>query len=127
MNIKQGFPPNIDKITFPYDTNTVFTYGNDLYIQDHAEKQVLPHLLVHEGVHAAQQGEDIEGWWNTYIVDTQFRLKQEIEAYRAQYIFLKAHSASKSHKKILFALAADLSSPLYGSLLTHLEAECKIR
>jgi hypothetical protein len=129
MNIKQGFPPNIKAIkkAFPFDANTVFTYGDDLYIQDHEEKEVLPHLLVHEGVHTVQQGTDPDAWWDKYIADPQFRLEQEIEAYRAQYSFLKSHIITKGHKKVLFKLASDLSSPQYGNLVTHIEAENLIR
>ncbi len=125
MKIKPGFPPNIDEIraVFPISKHTCFTYGQDLYVQDNEGSDL---LLAHEEVHARQQKNPPE-WWRQYLQDPQFRLSQEIEAYGAQYQWATQHYGKRICKDILFDLACDLSSELYGRLLTYGEAESKIR
>lgn len=131
MNIKQGFPPNIEKIraVFPdIAWRAVFTYGDTLYIQDNKEEDIVPHLHIHEETHVMQQGNNPEDWWDRYLTDVEFRLQQEIEAYGRQYAYVKSHTrGDTTHKQVLFMLAGDLSSPMYGNLLDHNKAEASIR
>lgn len=72
----------------------VFTYGNTIYSEDHPLKE---DVLVHELVHVRQQSgfQNLEEYLNQYLNDQMFRYEMELEAYRAQWQFLK--------KKLLFA------------------------
>lgn len=102
---------------------TVVAYGDTI----HSARLPLPaDIEVHERVHLKQQGYTQEGaaaWWKKYLDDPKFRYEQELEAYRAQYQFLRKTVkdrnalAQKTHK-----LARLLSSEMYGSLATFNEA-----
>lgn len=131
MQILKGKPPVYDRIIdagLKPTENTVFTYGDKLYIQDLDEKQIEPVLLAHEETHTKQQGDDIEGWWDKYINDEKFRFDQELEAYGAEYKkVIDMGFKDKFKKYALNAFAKDLSSSMYGSIITIHEAESKIR
>lgn len=102
---------------------TVVAYGDTI----HSARLPLPaDIEVHERVHLRQQGYTQAGaavWWKKYLDDPQFRYEQELEAYRAQYQFLrktvKDRNAltQRTHK-----LAQLLSSPMYGEVVTLSEA-----
>lgn len=120
MTVK-GFPPNYKEIAArlkPTD-NTVFAYDGVIYVPSGGS---LPyHLVIHEHVHFKQQKEigGAEKWWERYMEDPEFRLEQELEAYRAQYHSLR----SRGERRILaHKFASDLASPMYGSLLSKKEA-----
>lgn len=125
--ISKGLPPNIEKIkaVFPYQPNTVFSYGDTVYTQDN--ENLSPDLLVHEAVHAKQHGDNPEAWWDKYIADTDFRLEQEIQAYAAQYAFARKVMPTKKSDHLLQRISEDVSSPQYGTLLTTEQARTKIR
>ncbi len=129
MIIKPGLPPNIEairKVVTP-GPETVFTYGDTLYIQDIKEERIQSHLLAHEEVHARQQ-KDPETWWRQYLEDPKFRIEQEVEAYGEQYAWVvKNVPIKKIQAQFLFKLAADLSGPTYGNAVSFGEAESKIR
>lgn len=128
MKIKNEYPPNYKEIAQVFDLSgkkPIFTYGDTIY-NPHGST-IEPHLEVHEQVHVEQQGDDPKGWWDKYLVDPQFRLNQELEAYGKQYQYAKEHLPNKALKHFLFLIASDLSSEMYGSLLSHNEAESKIR
>lgn len=131
MNLIKGKPPVYDKIIqagLKPRHNTVFTYGEDLYIQDIDENLIDDLLLSHEEVHTRQQGDDVEGWWDKYLSDKQFRYEQELEAYGIQYKALIDSGAKDRAKKwFLYMFASDLASPMYGELISINEAESKIR
>lgn len=132
MNIKQGFPPNIEKIRalFPeIESRVVFTYGEDLYIQDNKEEALPQHLMVHEQTHTLQQQGDPEAWWDLYLSSREFRLSQELEAYGRQYKWVKetARNGDRWLKQALFFFAEELSGPMCGTLIGFSEAESKIR
>ncbi|KKL56187.1 hypothetical protein LCGC14_2247870, partial [marine sediment metagenome] len=77
----------------------------------------------HEKIHSEQQGNDPEDWWKRYLTESDFRLKQEVEAYYAQYSsFKRAHRDKNLQIRYLYQIAADLSSTIYGSIVTHREA-----
>lgn len=130
MKLKRELPPNYEEIvkTLSPSDKAVFTYGDTLYIpQDIDMSRVEDHLLVHEEVHGKQQ-QDPVAWWNRYLADADFRMDQELEAYATQYAFVcKKNIMAKQKKSFLERIAADLASPMYGSVLTQPEAESKIR
>ena len=128
MLIKNEFPPNIKEIKkyFNLPENVVFTYRNILY--NPSGVLIDDFLHCHEFIHSQQQGDDPDDWWNKYFTDKHFRLDQELEAYRAQYqkVKLKINDRNGLHK-YLFNLAADLSSEMYGNLISFSVAMEKIK
>lgn len=123
MEIIIAPPPFLDRIRqagMGVDlSNTVFTYGNKLY--NPGGREIPNHLMEHEETHERQQlafkgGPD--AWWDRYLVDVQFRLDQEVEAYRAQYRFYcDRHPNRKKREWMLNTLADALCGPLYGGLV----------
>jgi len=122
MNVVYDYPPNYSAIitVFP-DVITregvIFTYGDTIYspvVQDIPE-----HLHVHEMVHMQQQGDNPEGWWDQYLVDEEFRLDQEVEAYHEQYESVKDRMESTIlQMQFLMVIAQDLSSSMYGNIVS---------
>lgn len=121
MIIKPEFPPNIEDIkkVLKPSKNAVFTYGNTLYCPNLKENELLnEYLLEHEEVHMGQQVSDPEEWWSLYLTEPAFRLKQEVEAYRAQLKAFKRKNFDRNlQTRFALRLAADLASPMYGSIV----------
>lgn len=129
MKIVVGFPPNIDKIraVVTPSERTVFTYGDTLYNPGN-HSPIPAELMAHEETHMLQQGDDPEGWWEKYLSDVNFRLEQEIEAYRVQYKkFRKMTTNKKARSQLADRLAKDLSSPIYGNVIDYYTARQKIK
>jgi hypothetical protein len=69
----------------------------------------------------------ILAWWDRYLVDTDFRLEQELEAHRVEYrTFCSRNKDRNLRAKYLHATSSRLASPMYGKLLTTKEAARKI-
>ena len=122
MKIVNEYPPNIKEIKKRFDVprNAIFTYG-DLYNPNGVE--ISEHLLRHEEVHAKQQGDNPEVWWERYFEDSEFRLSQELVAYRKQIKSFKASTKNREEiAQYIFRLASDLSSKMYGSIISFPEA-----
>lgn len=123
MKIVADYPPNIEKIKkhFPITENTVFTYGDTLYIP----KGTMPDkpLLVHEETHVKQHeaAGGPEAWWDRYFVDREFRLTQELEAYRNQYKAMAGMPLAQK-RQYTQSIALDLAGPLYGNIMTVADA-----
>ncbi len=109
------------------DEHTIITYGDTIF-QPH---ELPPDLIVHESVHCKQQGynqADASNWWDQYLHDPEFRLSQELEAYREQYAFLKKHIKDRNKLFLhLRKLAQDLSGPTYGNIIGAMTALQEIR
>lgn len=123
MQIVQSFPPNIDKIkaAFNVPPNTVFTYSPHVYSP--LSKDLPTHLVIHEQTHLTQQHDDPEAWWDRYLQDADFRFDQELEAYRNQYRYMQRNI--KNYHRLqseLDLLAKDLSSAMYGSIISLFHA-----
>ena len=130
MDIVVDYPPNYDSILAKFPSikglPVVFAYGDKLYSPTGA--MISADLKVHEVTHMQQQGSDPEGWWKRYLAEPEFRLNQEIEAYRNQFRFYcRAFKDGNQQMKTLIRLATDLSSPMYGSLISHQDAMTLIR
>jgi hypothetical protein len=129
MQIKKEYPPNINDITakFPLTLDVVFTYGDTIYSP--ARVDLPKHLRVHEETHSKYQLEmGVEAWWKRYIEDDKFRLYQEIVAYQNQYKqFCKDKKNIQRQYFFLDIIARDLSSKLYGNLVTYEEAKNLIK
>lgn len=119
--IIKDFPPNIEEIRKVFSLeghNPVFTYGNKIY-SPHSEE--LPdHLIEHEKVHITQQQEyNKDKWWSDYLTEPEFRLRQELQAYIAQYKYIAKTASRQMRRAFARRIARDLSSNLYGNIITY--------
>jgi hypothetical protein len=127
MQISLHYPPNIERIRSNLDIKEkkgiVFTYGDTIYNPDHGD--IDQALLVHEATHSLQQKKiGVEEWWDFYFADDDFRLRQEVEAYQNQYAEIcRATKDRNRQARHLHQLAQDLSSDMYGSIVSHSEAK----
>lgn len=128
MKIVHEYPPNIEKIraVFTLTDNVVFTYGDTLFNPNRGE--ISQPLMRHEETHCKQQGDNPEAWWERYLGDAQWRVQQEIAAYRAQYKAAKKlyHDRERRHA-YLSRLASDLSGPIYGNVIGFTAARTAIK
>lgn len=124
------YPPNIDAIRAVLDippNGVVFTYGDILFNPDRG--YIDGSLWAHEETHARQQMQiGVENWWEEYLTNDDFRLKQELEAYQNQYKHYCSITPNRE-KRIVFLvrLARDLASPMYGSTISIKEAMEQIK
>lgn len=94
-----------------FNKGVVFTYGNTIHTSD---SNLPEHLIEHECVHVRQQSELGAGaWWKLYFENPEFRLKQEIEAYRRQYEYIKKTEPVRKHFRFLKFYAEALCN-IYG-------------
>lgn len=128
MKIVFENPPIIDEARnlLRLPPGAVFTFGDVLYNPSHA---VLDEpLYKHEEHHSEQQGNDPQGWWIDYLKSSDFRLSQEIPAYQIQYQTARKYIKDRNRlNTYLISLAMDLSSPMYGSVMTFQDAYTAIR
>lgn len=109
-------PSNYDTLKkhFPeadfHTKGTIYTYGKTI----HTRQPFPEHTLVHEMVHVKQQMRISPGlWWFLYLHSKSFRYRQELEAYRAEYAFIKKTEKAFKHETYLKYLAKYFSL-LYG-------------
>lgn len=124
MNIVVGNPPNFETIKKAFKLNdyVVFTYGDTLYNPGGGE--ISNDLLEHERVHSQQQGDHPDIWWDKYMKSDEFRLAQEVIAYRKQYnVFKKTHKDRNAIARFVHRIARDLSGDIYGKIITYSDAE----
>ena len=109
MKILEQYPPNYEEIKKAFDltkSRPIFTYGDTVY--NPYKASISPDLMVHEEVHNIQQSGYVGGsdaWWNTYI-----SIKDKNSRYR-----------------LLHTMATDLSSAMYGHVISYTEAIKRIR
>lgn len=128
MKVVKKFPPNYEKIAAVFDIKgkpVVFAYGESLFVGPNGVTAIPDHLMVHESTHSRQHAAypgGVEAWWERYLIDGAFRLSQEVEAYRNQYRFVTENYARPQRKAILKYITHDLSSEIYGNLVSFEEA-----
>lgn len=119
-----AYPPNIDEIkkTFKVSDNTIYTYGNKIY--NPKDNDIDLALMAHEQTHSIQQEElGVKDWWSKYLVDKEFRLKQEVQAYQVQYRYYCKDVKDRNRRyRFLDRIASDLSSEIYGNIISKSEA-----
>lgn len=131
MTIKKEKAPIYDTIMTTFEgidpKRVVITYYPNIYYLGNG--LLSPDVLHHEKIHLTQQGElGVEKWWDLYLKDENFRLTQEIEAYKAQYTFLYNRVKDRNARaKMLDKLAGDLSGHMYGNILDKNKAMQIIR
>ena len=93
----------------------VFTYGDIIYT-----RQPLSYgLITHETTHIMQQAKNKDEWWGRYLIDDDFRLEQEIEAYQRQLQAYKNNDIGL-YEVMLPKIAKDLNSGMYGDIFTSI-------
>lgn len=146
MPIVVDFPPNFSLIkdALPL-ASKLYTYSYAGKIYNPSGNEVMLDRQYHELVHWEQQQEfgDADKWWYEYLINADFRLKMEIEAYGKQYAFAKERienavaSASEEGKRLAAGknnllkfikedMARALSGEEYGSLISYGQAETLI-
>lgn len=105
--------------------NVITAQRGKIYLCD--QKNVRQDLIVHEEIHLKQQGDNYDDWLKRYQTDKEFRIAQEVEAYRGQ---LKYIEKIRGHADMLSAtvfFAKFLSSDVYGNVITADEAIKKLQ
>lgn len=125
--IVRDVPPNYAEIKAAFNPGptAVFAYGDTIYSP--LSDQLPADLIAHERVHFRQQAElgGPDAWWRRYIDDPQFRLEQEVQAYREQYASV-AHLPRADRRRLLAEFCRALASRMYGNLVTKERARLLI-
>lgn len=79
---------------------------------------------VHEATHLRQQEEiGVMKWWDRYINEPDFRLSQELEAYLEEANFVREMFSDRNLRyRLIYDMARQLSSRMYGSIISFEEA-----
>ena len=131
MKIVHDKPPNWDELVaaFPVAATRPALYvawGDRIY--SIAGDTPPPELMAHEYVHGQRQGADITGWWRRYIDDPVFRLKEEVQAHKAEFARAALGEKDRNRRaRILNVTATRLAAPLYGGVISHMDALCLLR
>lgn len=84
-----------------------------------------PDLLVHELRHLEQQREvGLSEWVYDFLHNPEKRLEYEIDAYKTQ---LKSIKDREKRNKVRIQSARNLSSDLYGNIITYQDAFVKLK
>ena len=103
-----------DAFGVDWEKNIIITYGDTAYCRI----KIPEDTLIHEEVHVRQQqnlGKDI--WWEKFFADKKFRLSQELEAYQAQYDFVKK-TMDKKHRKFIYDFIIKCITTMYGDMVS---------
>lgn len=122
MKVVAGKPPIYDDIVRAIGrppAGACFTWGDTLYAP--AGVHLDPAFMEHEATHSRQQrGMGAGPWWAKYLESPEFRLEQEVEAYRRQYRFACLAGLSRQLRRAMARkLAGDLSGPMYGRIVSR--------
>jgi len=90
----------------------------------HCKNNPEPQKIIHEAVHLNEQKEiGEEAWWRLYLESPDFRLQQEVLAYKAEVDFLKKYVKNREHRFFMVKAIVDaLTSSMYGNLISREEA-----
>lgn len=101
-----------------WDNGVIFTYGDTIY----CKYELPPNKIEHEATHIKQQGKNPKKWWKRYFKDTEFRLEQEKEAYLAENKVVNLITDRELRFRIKEQNARDLSSSMYGNIISYTDA-----
>jgi hypothetical protein len=128
MQVVFTFPPRYAEINARFNVRgrpVIFTFGGTIH--NPGRIKIPYELIVHEEVHSRRQGEDVDGWWSSYIADQQFRLCEEMPAHIAEYAAVCSHfTEHRAQQRMLHRIAMRISGPLYGSMIDYREARARI-
>lgn len=125
MKVVKSNPPNIKDIEARFDLTgkkPCFAYGDTIYNPHGID--MTDDLIEHEMTHCERQKNDPKEWWKKYILDDDFRCLEELVAYARQYIYVCNNLQKDRNKRAVFLtqIAKEMSSPLYGNMITYQEA-----
>jgi len=128
MKIINTIPPNYEEIKKVINPpkDALFPYGDNLY--NPSGEEVPADIQFHEAVHIKSQKQftDPKLWWQKWLMDKDFRLKEELLAYQAQLNFIKHTYPAKAVKEALYEMAENLSNNYKLNIPIH-RAESLIR
>lgn len=102
---------------FKLNEGTIFAFDNKIYTTNDLPED----YIEHEKVHLRQQNSiGCDNWVALYMRNKEFRLKQELEAYRYQLTVIKDKN-KRSKAKTEFAKI--LSCEMYGNMVSEEEAK----
>lgn len=133
MRVLNEKPPNWEEINklfqLPEGQSTFFSWGDCCY--NPSGTPMTAELIRHEETHLEQQGHSrvaAKIWWDRFLLDPEWRVEQEAEAYGEQYKFYCTQNKDKNWRfKYLHGIATHLASPMYGSVIKHSQAMKKIK
>jgi len=131
VNIVHDKPPNWDELVaaFPRAAELSRLYcawGDRIY--SIAGDTPPPEIMAHEYVHCARQKDDVRGWWRRYIDDPVFRLKEEVQAHKAEFARIALGVRDRNRRaRLLSVTATRLAAPLYGGVISYQDALCLLR
>lgn len=106
------------KQNFPITENTIFVFDDTIY----ADSPLPDDIIIHEIAHLkSQQKIGAKKWIQNYILDEEFRLEEELIAYKAQLKAVKELGDRQEYAQILIECSRNISSNLYGNLITKQE------
>ena len=121
------WPPNIDEIreVLPVTANNIFAYDEVIY--NPGGSKLPPWLVEHEKVHFMQQAKypgGVKSWWNRFLLDPVWRLKQEIPAHQLEFhVYGQCGNPRNARRVYLKGMAKRLSAPIYGNIINFHEAK----
>lgn len=122
-------PPVFDQCNVLFGAtweNTIFAYAPNIHAED--PKTLSEDVVEHEMIHIARQGEEPQIWWERYLTDPEFRLEEELVAYRRQFFYLRDNKKIDRNdldKRVRFWVSM-LSGQGYGFLTDYQTAYNKI-
>lgn len=128
-----GKPPMFDEASKLFGVTEkdiiFYSYGDKIFSP--AGKMPPDDLLIHEGVHAEQQAHDDTGaklWWQRYMIDPEWRVEQEAEAFGEQLRWLRRRFKDRNTiARYVHHMASSLSGPMYGKVVDYTEAAKRIK
>ncbi len=102
-----------------WDDGIIFTYGDKIY----CKYDIPEHFWIHEKTHITQQtdmGKDI--WWERYFKDKDFRLSQELAAYKTQIEYIKENFNRQQRREMERQIYKAMAE-FYGGMCTEKEAK----
>jgi hypothetical protein len=115
------------KVLFPaVDMKLVFiAFGDTIYCPRHEDPE--PDLLEHETTHLKKQRYSkfmAVGFFILYRFLKSYRYRMELEAYRNQWGWIKAHRSLNTHELLTYhrRIAQLMSSPMYGKMCSYAQA-----
>ena len=129
MHIVFEKPPNfaaIDRAFHVAGQPILFAWQGIIYNPERIA--VPPFLIAHETVHGARQKDDPAGWWQRYIDDPAFRLKEELQAHKAELACICLGVKDRNRRaRFLQITASRLAHPIYGGNISVLDAIALLR
>lgn len=115
MIVVYGPPPIFGRVRAamgPDVERAWFTWGDTIYAP--SGEAPPPEIVAHEGVHRRQQAASGPAtWWDRWLADPAWRLRQEIAGYGAQYAYLRDYQPRRA-RGALDEIERIVAGPLYG-------------